>query len=120
MRTVDLLIRYTIIIVAWHLACAWIQTFQSPWPLVDAFELADSAEEQLFKSLGVRFDAAIIGSIGYRHQYAYHSAAFIRSATSEAKALGSSTLTPMARTCFVPSRVRTSTGCLVTSHTSAW
>ena len=26
---------------------------QSPWPLVDAFELADCAEEQLFRSLGV-------------------------------------------------------------------
>ncbi len=51
----DLLLRYFIISIAIHIACAWIQTFQSPWPLVDAFELAGTAEEQLFKSLGIRF-----------------------------------------------------------------
>ena len=51
--SLDLLLRYLVIVIAAHLACAWVQTFQSPWPLVDAFELADCAEEQLFKSLGV-------------------------------------------------------------------
>ncbi len=61
MRTADLMLRYAIIIAAWHLGCAWIQTFQEPWPLVDAFELADNAEEQLFKSLGICFDADCFG-----------------------------------------------------------
>lgn len=51
--SLDLLLRYLIIAIAAHLACAWMHTFQSPWPLVDAFELADCAEEQLFRSLGV-------------------------------------------------------------------
>lgn len=27
MRAADLMLRYTIITIAWHLACAWIQTF---------------------------------------------------------------------------------------------
>lgn len=53
MSSVDLALRYIIIAVAWHLACAWLQTFQSPYPIVDAFELAGTAEEQLFKSLGI-------------------------------------------------------------------
>lgn len=53
MSSVDLALRYLIITVAWHLACAWVQTFQSPYPIADAFELADTAEEQLFKSLGI-------------------------------------------------------------------
>lgn len=52
----DLLLRYLIIALAAHLACAWVQAFQAPWPLIDAFELADTAEEQLFRSLGVRFE----------------------------------------------------------------
>ena len=51
--SLDLLLRHLIIAIAAHLACAWTHTFQSPWPLVDAFELADCAEEQLFRSLGV-------------------------------------------------------------------
>ena len=51
--SLDLLLRYLIITIAAHLACAWMRTFQSPWPLVDAFELADCTEEQLFRSLGV-------------------------------------------------------------------
>lgn len=62
MRTADLILRYAIIAIAWQLACAWGKTFQSPWPLANAFELADSPEEQLFKSLGVRFDADSFGS----------------------------------------------------------
>ncbi len=53
MSSVDLALRYLIIAVAWHLACAWVQTFQSPYPIADAFELAGTAEEQLFKSLGI-------------------------------------------------------------------
>ena len=53
MSSVDLALRYLIIAVAWHLACAWIQTFQSSYPITDAFELAGTAEEQLFKSLGI-------------------------------------------------------------------
>ncbi len=53
MSSVDLALRYLIIVVAWHLACAWVQTFQSPYPISDAFELAGTAEEQLFKSLGI-------------------------------------------------------------------
>ena len=53
MSSVDLALRYLINAVAWHLACAWIQTFQSSYPIADAFELAGTAEEQLFKSLGI-------------------------------------------------------------------
>lgn len=53
MSSVDLALRYLIIVVAWHLACAWVQAFQSPYPIADAFELAGTAEEQLFKSLGI-------------------------------------------------------------------
>ncbi|WP_304426494.1 hypothetical protein [uncultured Adlercreutzia sp.] len=53
MSSIDLALRYLIIAVAWHLACAWVQTFQSPYPIVDALELAGTAEEQLFKSLGI-------------------------------------------------------------------
>lgn len=56
----DLLLRYLIISIAMQLACAWIQTFQSPWPLADAFELAENAEEQLFQSLGVSFKSLIL------------------------------------------------------------
>lgn len=108
MRTADLMLRYTVIIAAWHLACAWIQTFQEPWPLVDAFELADNAEEQLFRSLGVRFDASV---------YGYNP---IRLVSMFTKAFGSLTLMPIARARFVPSSVRTSTGCFATSHMSAW
>ncbi len=66
MRAADLMLRYAIITIAWHLACAWIQAFQSPWPLLDAFELADSADEQLFKSLGVRFDAVSYGCMAHQ------------------------------------------------------
>lgn len=55
----DLLLRYLIISIAMQLACVWIQTFQSPWPLADAFELAENAEEQLFQSLGVSFKSLI-------------------------------------------------------------
>lgn len=54
----DLLLRYLIIAIAFNLACAWIQSFQSPWPLVDAFKLANSAEEQLLQSLGISFNAS--------------------------------------------------------------
>lgn len=49
----DLLLRYLIIAIALQLACAWIKEFGTPWPLVDAFELAESAEDQLFKSMGI-------------------------------------------------------------------
>lgn len=63
MKTLDLWLRYAIIMIAWHLACAWLQSFQSPWPLADAFELADSAEEQLFKSLGIEFSSTLINSL---------------------------------------------------------
>lgn len=49
----DLILRLLVIHVAIQLACAWLQTFQAPWPLEDAFELADSFEEQLFQSLGI-------------------------------------------------------------------
>jgi len=45
MSAIDLVLRYAIISVAFQLACAWVHTFQSPWPLVDAFELASTAEE---------------------------------------------------------------------------
>lgn len=55
----NLLLRYLIIALATHIACAWIQAFQTPWPLADAFELADTVEEQLFRSLGIRFDELI-------------------------------------------------------------
>lgn len=55
----DLLLKYLIILLAAHIACAWIQAFQTPWPLADAFELADTVEEQLFRSLGIRFDELI-------------------------------------------------------------
>lgn len=58
MSTIDLLLRYAIISLAFQLACAWVYTFQSPWPLADAFQLAPSAERQLFQSLGVRLDPA--------------------------------------------------------------
>lgn len=61
MNAIDLLLRYAIISLAFQLACAWAYTFQSPWPLVDAFQLAPSAERQLFQSLGVRFDPATSG-----------------------------------------------------------
>lgn len=57
--SLDLLLRYLIISIAMQVACAWIQTFQSPWPLADAFELAENAEEQLFQSLGVSFRSLI-------------------------------------------------------------
>lgn len=49
----DLILRLLVIHVAVQFACAWLQTFQAPWPLEDAFELADSFEEQLFQSLGI-------------------------------------------------------------------
>lgn len=52
LMSLDLVLRHIIITIAIHLAVAWLQAFQSPWPLVDAFELADCAEDQLFKSLG--------------------------------------------------------------------
>lgn len=45
MSAVDLVLRYAIISVAFQLACAWVHALQSPWPLVDAFELASTAEE---------------------------------------------------------------------------
>lgn len=59
MSAFNLALRYLIIAVAFQLACAWVQTFQSPWPLVDAFELAPTANEQLFRSLGMHFSASI-------------------------------------------------------------
>ena len=114
MSAVDLVLRYAIISVAFQLACAWVHTFQSPWPLVDAFELAPTAEEQLFKSLGIRFDPS---TIGLYQVMTSHSAASLIAA---ARAFGSSTLTPMARTRFAPKSVRTSTGLFVTSHASGW
>lgn len=51
--TIDLALRYIIIATAIHLACAWEQAFHVSWPLPGAFELADTAEAQLFRSLGV-------------------------------------------------------------------
>lgn len=51
----DLLLRFLIIAIAVQLACAWMKEFGTPWPLADAFELAESAEDQLFKSLGISF-----------------------------------------------------------------
>lgn len=112
MSTIDLALRYVIISVAFQLACAWVHAFQSPWPLVDAFELASTAEEQLFKSLGIRFDPL---TIGMRQDMASYSVASLIAA---ANAFGSSTLTPMARTCFVPRSVRTSTELCITNHAS--
>ncbi len=112
MSAIDLVLRYAIISVAFQLACAWVHTFQSPWPLVDAFELAPTAEEQLFKSLGIRFDPS---TIGLYQVMTSHSAASLIAA---ANAFGSSTLTPTARTCFVPRSVRTSTGLRIANHTS--
>lgn len=56
----DLLLRYLIITIAVQLACAWIKEVGTPWPLVDAFELAESAEDQLFKSLGISFASLAI------------------------------------------------------------
>ena len=114
MSAIDLVLRYAIISVAFQLACAWVHTFQSPWPLVDAFELAPTAEEQLFKSLGIRFDPP---TLGMRQDTAFYSVASLIAA---ARAFGSSTLTPMARTRFAPKSVRTSTGLFVTSHASGW
>ncbi len=70
MSTIDLALRYAIITLAFQLACAWAHTFQSPWPLADAFELAPTAKDQLFKSLGVCFDASIAG--------VYHGLAYLR------------------------------------------
>lgn len=49
---IDLALRYLVIAITAHIACAWMQTFQSPWPLVDAFEPAGNAVDQLFQSLG--------------------------------------------------------------------
>lgn len=57
MSAIDLLFRYAIISIAFQLACAWMHAFQSPWPLVDACELAPSAERQLFQSMGICFDS---------------------------------------------------------------
>lgn len=59
----DLLLRYAIIQVAISLACVWMQTFSEPWPLVHAFDLADTAQEQLFQSLGMRFDSSLVGDV---------------------------------------------------------
>lgn len=55
-----------------------------------------------------------------RRQHAYHPATLIRSSTSAANAFGSSTLMPKARTRFVSSGVRTSTGCLAAIQAPAW
>lgn len=112
MSAIDLVLRYAIISVAFQLACAWVHTFQSPWPLVDAFELAPTVEDQLFKSLGIRFDPS---TIGMRQDTVSYSAA---SLIAVASAFGSSTLMPMARTCFVPRSVRTSTELCITNHAS--
>ncbi len=51
--SLDLIMRYAVIALAAQLAAAWAQAFQEPWPLPGAFELAATAEEQLFRSLGV-------------------------------------------------------------------
>lgn len=59
MSTIDLLLRYVIISIAFQLACAWAYALQSPWPLADAFQLAPSAKSQLFQSLGICFDSLI-------------------------------------------------------------
>lgn len=59
----DLLLRCAIIQVAISLACAWIQSFYEPWPLVHAFDLADTAQEQLFQSLGVRFGGSLVHGV---------------------------------------------------------
>ena len=114
MSAIDLVLRYVIISVAFQLACAWAHAFQSPWPLVDAFELAPTVEDQVFKSLGIRFDPP---TLGMRQDTAFYSVASLIAA---ARAFGSSTLTPMARTRFAPKSVRTSTGLFVTSHASGW
>lgn len=70
MSAVDLVLRYAIISVAFQLACAWVHAFQSPWPLVDAFELAPTVEDQVFKSLGIRFDPP---TLGMRQDTAFYS-----------------------------------------------
>ena len=57
MSTIDLVLRYAIISIAFQLACAWAHPFQSPWPLADAFQLAPSVERQLFQSLGICFNS---------------------------------------------------------------
>lgn len=69
MSAIDLFLRYAIISIAFHLACAWAHTFQSPWPLAGAFQLAPSVERQLFQSLGIRFDslAASLCRRGHLH-----------------------------------------------------
>lgn len=59
----DLLLRYAIIQLAISLACTWIQSFYEPWPLVHAFDLADTAQEQLFQSLGARFGGSLVGGV---------------------------------------------------------
>ncbi len=51
--SIDLVLRVLVIVTATQLAFAWIQSFQTPWPLENAFELAHSFEEQLFWSLGI-------------------------------------------------------------------
>ena len=51
--SVELLLRCTINAAAASLACAWMQAFCEPWPLVDAFVLAPTAEVQVVRSLGV-------------------------------------------------------------------
>lgn len=112
MSTIDLALRYVIISVAFQFACAWVHAFQSPWPLIDAFELASTAEEQLFKSLGIRFDPL---TLGMRQDMASYSVA---SLIAVARAFGLSALTPMAHTRFAPKSVRTSTGLFITSHAS--
>lgn len=55
--SMDLMLRVLVVTVAFHLALAWLQAFQTPWPLEDAFELADSFEGQLFQSLGISFSS---------------------------------------------------------------
>ena len=112
MSAIDLALRYVIISVAFQFACAWVHAFQSPWPLVDAFELAPTVEDQLLKSLGIRFDPS---TLGMRQDTVSYSVASLIAA---ANAFGSSTLTPMARTCFVPRSVRTSTELCITNHAS--
>lgn len=61
----DLILRLLVIHVAIQLACAWLQTFQAPWPLENAFELAGSFEEQLFQSLGISL-SGLKGALNYK------------------------------------------------------
>lgn len=86
----DLLLRYAIIQVAISLACAWIQAFYEPWPLVHAFDLADTAQEQLFQSLGVRFDGSLVGGVVLVILSAVEPFSYLERSIAESKGLSAS------------------------------